>query len=79
MDQLEDNLTAIHLKLTQDELKGLDEASQLPTEYPEWMLATQGADRLGPSILGASLVINDKQQFNSVGERLRRAFAVGPL
>jgi hypothetical protein len=41
-------LTAIHLKLTQDELKSVDEASQLPTEYPEWMLATQGADRLGP-------------------------------
>jgi hypothetical protein len=26
----------------------LDEASRLPPEYPEWMLATQGADRLGP-------------------------------
>jgi diketogulonate reductase-like aldo/keto reductase len=48
MDQLKDNLAAIHLKLTQDELKSLDEASQLPPEYPEWMLATQGADRLGP-------------------------------
>jgi aryl-alcohol dehydrogenase-like predicted oxidoreductase len=47
MDQLKDNLAAIHLKLTQDELKSLDEASQLPPEYPEWMLATQGADRLG--------------------------------
>jgi hypothetical protein len=48
MDQLTDNLAAVHLKLTQDELKSLDEASQLPPEYPEWMLATQGADRLGP-------------------------------
>jgi len=48
MDQLRDNLAAIRLKLTQDELKSLDEASQLPPEYPEWMLATQGADRLGP-------------------------------
>jgi aryl-alcohol dehydrogenase-like predicted oxidoreductase len=48
MDQLKDNLAAIHLKLIQDELKSLDEASQLPPEYPEWMLATQGADRLGP-------------------------------
>jgi hypothetical protein len=37
-----------HLKLTRDELKSLDEASQLSPEYPEWMLATQGADRLGP-------------------------------
>jgi aryl-alcohol dehydrogenase-like predicted oxidoreductase len=48
MDQLMDNLAAIHLKLTHDELKSLDEASQLPPEYPEWMLAIQGADRLGP-------------------------------
>jgi aryl-alcohol dehydrogenase-like predicted oxidoreductase len=48
VDQLKDNLAAIHLKLTQDELKSLDEASQLPPEYPEWMLAIQGADRLGP-------------------------------
>ena len=48
MDQLKDNLASIHLKLTQDELKSLDEASQLPAENPEWMLATQGADRLGP-------------------------------
>ncbi len=48
MDQLKDNLTAIHLKLTQDELKSLDAVSQLPPEYPEWMLAAQGADRLGP-------------------------------
>jgi aryl-alcohol dehydrogenase-like predicted oxidoreductase len=48
MDQLRDNLTAIHLKLTQDELRSLDEASRLPPEYPEWMLAAQGADRLGP-------------------------------
>jgi hypothetical protein len=39
---------AIHLKLTPDELKSLDEASQLPPEYPQWMLAIQGADRLGP-------------------------------
>jgi aryl-alcohol dehydrogenase-like predicted oxidoreductase len=48
MDQLKDNLAAIHLKLTRDELMSLDEASQLPPEYPEWMLAIQGADRLGP-------------------------------
>jgi aryl-alcohol dehydrogenase-like predicted oxidoreductase len=56
MDQLKDNLAAIHLKLTQDELKSLDEVSQLPREYPEWMLATQGADRLGPVDLGSKSV-----------------------
>jgi aryl-alcohol dehydrogenase-like predicted oxidoreductase len=48
MDQLKNNLAAIHLKLTQVELKTLDEVSQLSSEYPEWMLAIQGADRLGP-------------------------------
>ena len=45
---MKDNLAAIHLKLTRDELKSLDEASQLAPEYPQWMLAIQGADRLGP-------------------------------
>ena len=54
MDQLKDNLAAIHLKLTRDELMSLDEASQLPPEYPEWMLAIQGADRLGPVDLWSS-------------------------
>src|ERR1700732_3750876 len=72
MDQLTDNLAAIHLKLTQDELKSLDEASQLPPEYPEWMLATQGADRLGAVDLSSKSVNKNKQQFNSVDERLRQ-------
>jgi hypothetical protein len=46
--QLKDNSAAIHLKLTRDELTSLDEASQLPPEYPQWMLAIFGGDRLGP-------------------------------
>jgi hypothetical protein len=41
---------------TEDELKSLDEVSQLPREYPERMLATQGADRLGPVDLGSKSV-----------------------
>jgi aryl-alcohol dehydrogenase-like predicted oxidoreductase len=56
MDQLKDNLAAMHLKLTQDDLRSLDEVSQLPPEYPEWMLATQGADRLGPADLRSKSV-----------------------
>jgi hypothetical protein len=48
MEQLKDNLAAIHLKPTQDELKSSDEASQLPPEYPQCMLAIFGGDRLGP-------------------------------
>jgi aryl-alcohol dehydrogenase-like predicted oxidoreductase len=45
-DQLQDNLAAVKLTLTQDELKRLDEVSALPPEYPGWMLPFQGADRL---------------------------------
>src|ERR1700678_822234 len=49
LDQLQDNLAAIELTLTQDELRQLDEVSALPTEYPGWVLQFQGADRLGPA------------------------------
>ena len=49
-DQLADNLAAVDLKLSDDELKQLDEASKLPPEYPGWMLPFQGASRLDPNI-----------------------------
>jgi aryl-alcohol dehydrogenase-like predicted oxidoreductase len=45
-DQLQDNLAAAELTLTQDELRRLDEVSALPPEYPGWMSSFQGADRL---------------------------------
>ena len=45
-DQLQDNLAAIKLTLTHDELRRLDEVSALPPEYPGWMMPFQGADRL---------------------------------
>jgi aryl-alcohol dehydrogenase-like predicted oxidoreductase len=45
-DQLQDNLAAVDLSLTHDEIKRLDEVSALPPEYPGWMLPFQGADRL---------------------------------
>jgi hypothetical protein len=47
LDQLQDNLAAVDLTLTQDELRQLDEVSVLPPEYPGWVLPFQGADRLG--------------------------------
>ena len=47
LDQLQDNLAAIELTLTQDELRQLDAVSALPSEYPGWVLPFQGADRLG--------------------------------
>jgi aryl-alcohol dehydrogenase-like predicted oxidoreductase len=46
LDQLEDNLAATELKLTDSEIKQLDEVSVLPQEYPGWMLPFQSANRL---------------------------------
>src|ERR1700719_961058 len=48
LDQLRDNLAAVELTLTQDQLRQLDEVSALAPEYPGWVLPFQGADRLGP-------------------------------
>ena len=48
LDQLKDNLGAVELALTPEELRRLDEVSALPPEYPGWMLPFQGADRLEP-------------------------------
>jgi aryl-alcohol dehydrogenase-like predicted oxidoreductase len=45
MEQLDDNLDAVKLTLTSDEMKKLDEVSALPAEYPGWMLARQSAER----------------------------------
>ena len=47
LSQLEDNIAAVDIELSADELAKLDSVSELPPEYPGWMLATQGADRLG--------------------------------
>ncbi len=49
-DQLTDNLAAIDLELSPEELKQLDEASALPPEYPGWMLPFQGSNRLDPNV-----------------------------
>jgi aryl-alcohol dehydrogenase-like predicted oxidoreductase len=43
--QLADNLAATTIRLDAGELAALDKASELPAEYPGWMLAFQGADR----------------------------------
>jgi aryl-alcohol dehydrogenase-like predicted oxidoreductase len=48
LEQLNDNIAAVDLKLTPDEIKKLDEVSALPPEYPGWMLPFQGANRLAP-------------------------------
>jgi aryl-alcohol dehydrogenase-like predicted oxidoreductase len=46
VDQLQQNLSAVDLKLTAEELQKLDEVSALPPEYPGWMVATQNRNRL---------------------------------
>jgi aryl-alcohol dehydrogenase-like predicted oxidoreductase len=48
-DQLRDNLASVDVKLSPEELQQLDQVSQLPPEYPGWMLPVQGAGRLGPN------------------------------
>jgi aryl-alcohol dehydrogenase-like predicted oxidoreductase len=44
-EQLAQNLNAVNVELSEDELKQLDEVSKLTKEYPGWMLERQGADR----------------------------------
>lgn len=43
MEQLEDNLAAVNIELSDQELDKLDQVSALPQEYPGWMLEFQGA------------------------------------
>lgn len=44
-EQLQDNLKAVDLKLTVDELAQLETVSKLTAEYPGWMIERQSADR----------------------------------
>jgi diketogulonate reductase-like aldo/keto reductase len=44
-DQLDDNLAAVGLTLSAEEIARLDEVSAIPPEYPGWMFARQGASR----------------------------------
>lgn len=45
MEQLEDNLKAVEVSFSAEELQKLDEVSKLPLEYPGWMLDFTGVDR----------------------------------
>ncbi|MGY5806759.1 aldo/keto reductase [Rhizobium sp. LEGMi198b] len=45
LDQLDQNLAAVKLKLDADDLAKLDEVSALAAEYPGWMIPRQGAAR----------------------------------
>jgi aryl-alcohol dehydrogenase-like predicted oxidoreductase len=45
VEQLDDNLAAVDLELTAEDVARLDEVSELPMEYPAWMFARQGGGR----------------------------------
>ena len=50
-EQLADNLAAAELKLTDDEMKRLDDVSADPLRYPYWHQAGNSSDRLSPADL----------------------------
>jgi len=50
MAQLTDNIAATRVQLTDEDKRLLDTVSQLPTEYPGWMLAMQGQYRAKPPV-----------------------------
>jgi len=45
-DQLTDNLKAVNVRLSEEHLQRLHTVSQLPAEYPQWMVERQGIGRL---------------------------------
>ncbi|MCF1505168.1 aldo/keto reductase [Afifella sp. H1R] len=45
MEQLDDNLAAVDVRLSDDELTTLDQVSRLAPEYPGWMLERQSSYR----------------------------------
>ncbi|MBA3390638.1 MAG: aldo/keto reductase, partial [Rubrobacter sp.] len=50
-EQLEDNLKAADLELSEDERRRLDEVSAPPLIYPHWHQLKTASDRLGPADL----------------------------
>jgi aryl-alcohol dehydrogenase-like predicted oxidoreductase len=46
IEQLDQNLAAVDVPLTPEEIKQLDEVSALPPEYPGWMVPFQNMNRL---------------------------------
>jgi len=41
IDQLKENLTSVELKLSDTEMRKLDDISKLSPEYPGWMIQRQ--------------------------------------
>ena len=53
-EQLDDNLGAVDIQLTPEQLTRLDEVSALSAEYPGWMIDRQSSDRM-PGEVATSL------------------------
>ncbi|MCB1143629.1 MAG: aldo/keto reductase [Leptospiraceae bacterium] len=51
-EQLTDNLNSVQIHFSDEEMKVLDEVSQLPAEYPGWMVTYQNRNRTPDSIQG---------------------------
>jgi aryl-alcohol dehydrogenase-like predicted oxidoreductase len=49
-EQLADNLAAVEVKLSAEQIAQLDAASALPPEYPGWMVARQNSDPRVPAV-----------------------------
>lgn len=49
-EQLSDNLGATKLELATEDLQALEDVSQLPLEYPGWMIERQGQYRAKPPV-----------------------------
>lgn len=47
VEQLTDNLGAVDVELSADDLDALGKVTELPLEYPHWMIAQQSAYRRG--------------------------------
>lgn len=58
IDQLEDNLQAPLIKLTDDQLKRLDDISKLDPEYPAWAVDRHNTDRV--SYIAPTIAESDK-------------------
>ena len=50
VEQLKDNIASTKVVLNEEDLKVLDQVSELPREYPGWMLALQGGYRATPPV-----------------------------
>jgi aryl-alcohol dehydrogenase-like predicted oxidoreductase len=44
-EQLQDNISSVDVELSREQIDQLDKASELPPEYPGWMLGWQNRDR----------------------------------